>query len=308
VESSENFYQNHLKCLHCARLETILPLQQNLKGKDMLETLAFLFKVVLFIAVLVIIKALLDYNQLRSLAESIREAWSNIGVAAKKQVSLINQLIDVVRSYQESEKLVMLKISEDNTNTSALTQLHQQAGTVLSTISGMAQRFPELKANEQYKRLIDSIQNCETQLEQARQTYNAHVKTYNSKRSSLPAVFYASAIGFRAAPYLNFEGNEITADVGALQSFAADDDGERINALIGKVGSSAARAGNKALQGGIQLATKAIEGGKALADSAQSKGQAQDLPHETQPAPESGTASANEHTDSSAQNTAAPKV
>jgi len=69
----------------------------------MLETLAFLFKVVLFIAVLVIIKALLDYNQLRSLAESIREAWSNIGVAAKKQVSLINQLIDVVRSYQESE-------------------------------------------------------------------------------------------------------------------------------------------------------------------------------------------------------------
>lgn len=240
----------------------------------MLDTLAFLFQLALFALVLLFVKAILDYNALRRLSESIREAWSNTGVVAKKQVSLVNQLIDVVKGYQESEKLVMLKISDDNTNASALSQMHHQAGTVLSTISGMAQRFPELKANEQYQRLIDSIQSCENQLEQSRQNYNGHVKTYNSKRSSLPTVFYASAIGFNAAPYLNFEGNEITADVGALQSFAADDDGERLNALIGKVGSSAARVGSKALNSGAQLATKAIEGGKALADAAQEKARA----------------------------------
>lgn len=219
-----------------------------------------LIQLLLVVGVVVAIIAFLGYNTLRALSESIREGWSNIGVVGKKQVSLVNQLIDVVKGYQESEKLVMLKISDDVSSAGQLAQLSQQSSMVLSAVGGMAQKFPELKANEQYQRLIDSIQTCEAQLEAARQKYNAAVKAYNTTRSSIPHVFYASTLGFSSAPYLEFDGATPVLEVGAMKSFSSDDDGERLNLLLGQ-------AGNKLLQAG----TKALEGGRAIAETAQEK-------------------------------------
>lgn len=219
-----------------------------------------LIQLLLALGVVIAIIAFLGYNTLRALSESIRESWSNIGVVGKKQVSLINQLIDVVKGYQESEKLVMLKISDDVSSVGQLAQLSQQSSMVLSAVGGMAQKFPELKSNEQYQRLIDSIQTCEAQLEAARQKYNAAVKTYNTSRSSIPHIFYATALGFSNAPYLEFDGATPALEVGAMKTFSSDDDGERLNLLLGQVG-------NKLLQAG----TKALEGGRVIAETAQEK-------------------------------------
>lgn len=215
--------------------------------------------------------ALWGYNTLRRLSEGIREAWSNIGVTSRKQVSLTNQLIEVVRGYQESENLVMLKVSEDASSAGSIAQLHHQSGMVMSAISGMAQKFPELKANHQYQQLIESIQSCEAHLERARQTYNASVKGYNVKRSSVPHVFYAGALGFKSAPYLEFTGDGITADMGELKGFASDVDGERLNALLGAAGSSTVRLGNRALSGGKALAEAAQERAKLVIEAHASK-------------------------------------
>lgn len=215
--------------------------------------------------------ALTGYNALRGRAEEIREAWSNIGVAAKKQASLLKQLIEVVRGYQESEKLIMLKVSDDTSSAAGLTQLHQQAGLVMSSVSGLAQKFPELKANEQYQRLITSVQECETALERSRQHYNGAVKAYNTLRSSIPHVLYASTLGFKQAPYLEFDGSNLNTQVGELATFSADADGERLNQLLGAAGSSAKRLGGMAINSSVQLANKALEGGKVLAETAKER-------------------------------------
>lgn len=228
-----------------------------------------LFQFLVVVAIILGAIAFLGYNKLRAVSEAIKEAWSNIGVVGRKQASLINQLIDVVKSYQESEKLVILKVSEDMSNTVNVAQMYQQAGTVLSTVNGLAQKFPELKSNENYKHLIGSIQSCEAQLENARQSYNGNVRTYNTARSSIPTVFYAPLLGFKAAPYLEFEGNEQVIDMGAIKSFSSDDDGERLNALLGKAGSTLLAVSNKTLEAGKDMAQKAVEGGKLVADKAQ---------------------------------------
>lgn len=230
-----------------------------------------LFQFALFVIVVVGVIAFFGYNKLRGHSELIREAWSNIGVAGRKQASLINQLIDVVKGYQESEKLVMLKISEDMSNATNLAQMYQQSGMVLSSINGLAEKFPELKANQQYMRLIDSIQACESQLENARAKYNSSVREYNTARSSIPTVFYAPVLGFKVAPYLEFEGNDQITDMGALKSFSMDDDGERLNALLGKAGDKLLEVSGKTLEAGKAAAQKAVEGGKALADKTQEK-------------------------------------
>lgn len=224
-----------------------------------------LIQFAIFVAILVAAIAAWGYNSLRALSESIRESWSNISVVGKKQISLINQLIDVVKGYQESENLVMLKVSDDSTAQN-IAQMHQQSGMVLSTVSGIAQKFPELKANQQYLRLIDSIQSCEAQLESARQKYNADVKIYNTRRSSMPHVFYANMLGFKTAPYLEFDGGDQMMDMGTLKSFASDD-GERLNALLGQAGSKLMETGGKALDSGKALASAAQEKIKQLQDN-----------------------------------------
>ena len=230
-----------------------------------------IIKLALVILVILGVIALLGYNRLRSLSEAIREAWSNIGVVGRKQASLINQLIDVVKGYQESEKLVMLKVSEDMSNAASVAQMYQQSGMVLSSVNGLAERFPELKANEQYQRLIDNIQACESQLESARARYNGHVRKYNTTRSSIPTVLYAPLLGFRTAPYLEFDGNSQTMDMGTLKSFTADDDGERLNEMLGKAGGKLIEVSNKGLVTGKAVAQKAFEGGKVLAERAQER-------------------------------------
>jgi LemA protein len=240
----------------------------------MASVIDFVFGLVKFLVIAVIligIIAFLGYNKIRALSESIKEAWSNIGVAGRKQASLINQLIDVVKSYQESEKLVMLKVSEDMSNTANVAQMYQQSGMVLSSVNGLAEKFPELKANQQYQRLIDSIQSCESQLEDARAAYNRTVREYNTSRSSIPTVFYAPMLGFNVAPYLEFEGNNQVMDMGTLKSFSADDDGERLNALLSNAGSKLLEVSTSTLNAGKSAVVKAAESGKMLTEKAQAK-------------------------------------
>jgi len=187
-----------------------------------------------FLAIVVAIVAFFGYNKLRSLSESVKEAKSNIGVTARKQISLINQLIEAVKGYQESEKLVMLKVSDDH-SLANISNLHQQSGVVLSTVANMAQRFPDLKSNEQYNRLMESIQSIENQLEAQRARYNAAAKNYNVQRTSIPDVFYSKFIGFNSAPYLDFDSID-SQDTGIVKTVTSDD-GERLNELLSSAGS-----------------------------------------------------------------------
>lgn len=237
----------------------------------MLEFIGTVITFIFWIAVIVAVIAFWGYNSLRALSENIRESWSNIGVVGKKQVSLVNQLIEVVKGYQESEKLVMLKVSEDVSSANQIAQIHQQSSMVLSAVGGMAQKFPELKSNDQYQRLIDSIQTSEGQLESARQKYNSTVKSYNVKRSSIPHIFYASTLGFKNAPYLEFDSEMNIQEIGTMKSFSSDEDGERLNLLLGKAGNKLLEVGNKALEGSKVVAEIAHEKTKQIADIAHEK-------------------------------------
>ena len=227
--------------------------------------------ILFFILVAIGVVAFLGYNRLRHLSEVVKEAWSNVTVVHRKQISLLNQLQDVVNRFQESENFVMLKVSEDVSNANSVAQLYQQSGTVLSTISSMAQKFPELKSHEQYKYLRECIGGCEYELEAARQKYNEVVKTYNVHRSSIPHVFYATTLGFREVTYLEFSGAEQISDMGTLKSFSSDSDGDRLNQLLGSAGSKAIELSGKAFESGRIITAKVIEGGKTLAENAQEK-------------------------------------
>ncbi len=230
-----------------------------------LSFLSFIFWLVVIVVAVFGILALKGYNGLRLLSENVKEAWSNIGVSVRKQASLINQLISVVSSHAEGEKLVMLKVSED-ASLGAVQQMHQQGGMMLSAVNGLAQRFPDLKSNTQYLSLMQSINEVENQLEQQRQGYNAATKKYNVQRTSIPHVFYSKLLGFGPAPYLDFDGAS-ERDTGAMQNFASDD-GERINQLLGKAGTAVREVTQQASQVAVQQGRQAIGAAKARIEEA----------------------------------------
>jgi Uncharacterized conserved protein len=215
--------------------------------------------VLITLLVLLLLLAVASYNALQKLAQDVREKASNAQVAISKKLALINQLIDVVKNYQEGEQLVQLKVSQDVSATD-LASSYQQSGTVLATVQGIAEKFPNLKANEQYHRLVDSIQHCEQNIQESREKYNHAVKEYNTKRLRIPTVFMARAMGFPEAPYLQFDVsgmNEITS----LQDFKTDD-GERLQQLFTGAGNKIAGLATQAGKAGKELVDKVKESQK----------------------------------------------
>lgn len=213
----------------------------------------------IFLVLLLIVAvamAVISYNALQKQGQDVREKASNTQVAISKKLTLINQLIDVVKNYQEGEQLVQLKISQDAT-TGNLANSYQQTGAIMAAVQGIADKFPNLKASEQYHRLVDSIQQCEQNIQDCREKYNHAVKEYNTRRSKIPTVFFAKTMGFPEAPYLQFDisGNQ---DVTSLQAFKTDD-GERLQQLLSGAGSKIAGLASQAGKAGADLVDKIRE-------------------------------------------------
>jgi LemA protein len=209
----------------------------------------------LFLIVLVIgIIGFWGYNSLRKLAEDVKEAASNIKVAMGKKTQLVNDLTALVLRYHEDEKLTMLRVSEDLT-VSAMQQTYQQTGAMLSAINGIAQRYPELKSNEQFGQLMASIQQAENGIQEMRMRFNNRAKEYNVRRGSFPHLIYSSLLGFSAAQYLDFDAFHAQSGQGAP---LIADDGERMRELMGMAGSKALEAGRSLASHSRALAEKAV--------------------------------------------------
>jgi hypothetical protein len=215
-----------------------------------------LITLVFFAAIILAAVAVWGYNSLRKLAENVKEAQSNVDIALRKKVSLINRLTELAKQYEEGEKLVMLKVSQDNSE-AAMRDAYQQSGTMLAAIQGMAQRFPELKATEQFRDLLPAIDRAESDLQNWRVRCNATIKEYNSHRSSLPHTLYAGMLGFGPARYLELESVESNDSMVERPIFA--DDGARVNELLGMAGTRMLGATKTLASQGKLLAEKAAE-------------------------------------------------
>ena len=143
--------------------------------------------------------------------------------------------------------------------------MYQQAGTMLSAISGMAQRFPELKSNAQFGQLMSSVSECEDRIQGSRLAYNGTAKEYNVRRGSFPHLLYAGVLGFNTAKYLDFD--EMHPGAAAGNGAAIADDGERMRELMGLASTKALEATRTLAQQGRTLAEKTMTRVQAAADA-----------------------------------------
>ncbi len=127
------------------------------------------------------------YNSIQRLVVLVDEAWSGIDVQLKKRFDLIPNLVETVKGYAKHEtdifeKVAQLRSGMMNTNSpEELGKMEGEFRSTLKTLFAVAENYPELKANENFMKLQDSLQEIETELEGARRYYNGVVRDLNTK-------------------------------------------------------------------------------------------------------------------------------
>lgn len=159
------------------------------------------------------------YNNLRNLAEIVKNFRSNILVASRKRADLAKRIADVAQSYADHEKLTHTGVNMAITNMSDSQAVNNEATTIMGKVSALAQAYPDLKANQTFSQLMNQWEGLENDMQNARQQYNGAATQYNAYQGSLPQVTFSKAIGFGPAPY--YETDENGLDV--LPEFKTDD-------------------------------------------------------------------------------------
>jgi len=154
------------------------------------------------------------YNGLVTAKTRVEESWSGIDVQLKRRASLIPNLVETVKGYAAHEKEIFENVSRARSAlvNASTPQEKAQADNALSgtlkTLFAVAENYPQLKANENFKKLQDELADVEDKIAYARQFYNTNVMEYNIKLKVFPSVIVANAFGFKPEEFFEAEEEE----------------------------------------------------------------------------------------------------
>jgi LemA protein len=152
------------------------------------------------------------YNSLINLKNRIKEAFSSIDIQLKRRADLIPNLVETVKGYAKHEKEVFENVTQARssmlsaTSTNDKLKANDMLTQSLKSVFAIAEAYPELKANENFKDLQRQLEDTEDKVSYSRQFYNSNVLDYNTKIKVVPNVFIANMMGFKEEPF--FEANE----------------------------------------------------------------------------------------------------
>ena len=173
-----------------------------------METIIYVILTVILIIILVI---LAKYNQLIRLLNKVKKSSANIEIYLKKRFDLIPNIVECVKGYSSYEKDTLEKIISLRNNYDNQTSLNlkesSKMNTQLNKYLAILEKYPELKANEQYLNLQKQLSNIENELVYTRRTYNEEVTKYNTLIETIPSNIVASIFAFKKAELFQIEEN-----------------------------------------------------------------------------------------------------
>ena len=164
------------------------------------------------------------FNRLIRRRNMMREAWSGIDVQLRRRSDLIPNLVQVVKAYAAHERGVFEDIAAKRASTFAVGGTVQKAAAEqalqgsLGRLFAVAEGYPQLKADQNFRALQDQLAEIEDQLQMARRYFNGTVRDFNIGVQSFPDVLVARALGWHeehffeidaasaAAPAVNLSG------------------------------------------------------------------------------------------------------
>ena len=141
--------------------------------------------------------------------ELCKNALSQIGVQQASRWDALTALVELVKSYNEHEYNTLRDVIAQRKNitgesTVAEAQAQEQVLTgLVRNINLVAEQYPELKANENYAKAMDSVNLYENQVRLSRMTFNDTVTKYNKEIRQFPTSIVAGILGFNTRDYLD---------------------------------------------------------------------------------------------------------
>ena len=163
----------------------------------------------LAIGAVVILYLIFIYNGLVKARQVKEEAWSGIDVQLKRRADLIPNLIETVKGYAAHEKgtleqIVELRNKAQSVPTGDVAGRAQAEGMLsqaLGKIFALAEAYPDLKANQNFSELQQSLETIEEEIQMSRRYYNGAARDLNVKVESFPSNLIAGPFGFANAPF-----------------------------------------------------------------------------------------------------------
>lgn len=162
------------------------------------------------------------YNNFIRLTQRAKEAWADIDVQLKRRYDLIPNLIETVKGYAAHERGVFEEVTEARAKATQIhvdpsnitpEQIQAMAGAEgaltqsLGKLLAVAEAYPDLKANENFKELQRELVDTENKIQAARRFYNANVRDLNIGLQSFPANIVGNAFNFEQKQYFEIEEN-----------------------------------------------------------------------------------------------------
>jgi LemA protein len=169
---------------------------------------------VLVVVILVLIGLFItSYNRLFRFRNAADAELGQIRVAMKKRFDMIEQLLGAVKGYTKFErevfeKVAMLRAQVMNAGPGNLADIQRESANLFGSIRAVAEAYPDLKASETVKKLMDAIIGLEDEIGRQRYTYNNVVQEFNTMVDTIPTNIVAGVLGLSKIEYLNF-GDEV---------------------------------------------------------------------------------------------------
>lgn len=159
------------------------------------------------------------YNRLVALRQTRNNAFSDIDVQLKQRFNLVPQLVETVKGYAAHEKETFENVTNARAGVAAAgdgtgagrVKAEGALGGALMNLFAVAENYPDLKADQNFQKLMSELSDIENKIAAARRFFNNATAEYNTATEQFPAVLIANSFGFKRENFFELEEGEAEA-------------------------------------------------------------------------------------------------
>jgi len=163
----------------------------------------------IIIVLVLLIVFIATYNRLVRLRNQVKNAWAQIDVQLKRRYDLIPNLVETVKGYMQHERETMEAVTKARNLAQQLSssgageraKAEGELSSALARLLAVAERYPDLKANQNFLALQEELTSTENKISFSRQFYNDSVLHYNNQTQMFPSNVVAGMTGFKAGEF-----------------------------------------------------------------------------------------------------------
>ena len=168
---------------------------------------------IIWILIGLVVISIIFFNSLVRAKNRVEEAWSDIEVQLKRRYDLIPNLVNTVKGYAIHESTAFEKVTEARAKAMSAQTMTDHAGaekmlgSAVSGIFGIAEAYPELKANTNFVELQRELADTENKIQASRRFYNGNVRDYNTSLQTFPGNVFAKMFSFTKKEFFDIDDN-----------------------------------------------------------------------------------------------------